>query len=110
MTVQEVIGKWNYKLKIPRWRIHPTFHISLLSRYNQTREHGPSYANPPPDQIEGAEEYVVKAIVSHNAQTPRRYLIRWQGYSSVDDTWEPETNLENARDILNAYKRRNKLK
>lgn len=32
-----------------------------------------------------------------------QYLIRWKGYSSGDDTWEPERTL-NCTDLLQKYK------
>ena len=61
---------------------------------------------PPPDLIKGEEEYEVKAILSHQGSTRNRsYLVRWKGYSSADDSWEPETHLVHAADLLAAYKR-----
>ena len=29
--------------------------------------------------------------------------MHWKGYSSAEDSWEPETNLEHAADLLRAY-------
>ena len=34
------------------------------------------------------------------------YLVAWKNYDATDATWEPEGNLENAKDILRAYKRK----
>ena len=40
-----------------------------------------------------AEEYVVDKIVAHRGPPKRKsrmtFKVRWQGYSEVDDTWEP---------------------
>ena len=38
-----------------------------------------------------------------------QYLIRWKGYSAEHDTWEPETNLVNAKEALKEYKRMNQI-
>ena len=41
----------------------PTFHASLLSPYHEMAEHGANYTEPPPDIIEGQEEYKVEEIL-----------------------------------------------
>ena len=39
--------------------------------------------------------YTVEYIVDHNGQRGRscRYLIKWLGYPSAQNTWEPESNV-----------------
>ncbi len=55
-----------YRLALPiSWRIHDVFHTSLLNPYHETKEHGPNFTRPPPDLIEGKEEYEVELIVAH---------------------------------------------
>jgi len=105
--ISEVLSPITYRLAIPtRWKIHNTFHASLLSPYRENSVHGPNYTRPPPDLIEGEEEYEVKAILSHRGSARNRsYLVHWKGYSSADDSWEPETHLEHAADLLSMYKR-----
>ena len=64
--VTEVLGHVTYHLKLPnQWQIHPIFHASLISPYRETEAYGPNYLLPPPDLIEGEEEYEVEAIVAH---------------------------------------------
>ncbi|GAA5843896.1 hypothetical protein JCM3766R1_005957 [Sporobolomyces carnicolor] len=49
--------------------------------------------------------YVVEAIMASrydHIKKEWRYLIKWQGYSSRDNTWEPASNL-NCPDLLAAY-------
>jgi hypothetical protein len=39
------------------------FHVDLLTPYVETDFHGPNYMRPPPDLIDGEEEYEVKSIL-----------------------------------------------
>ncbi len=50
-----------YRLELPpNWRIHYVFHASLLTPYYETAAHGPNFTRPPPDLIDGEEEYEVE--------------------------------------------------
>jgi hypothetical protein len=91
-VISEVLGPLTYRLKLPpQWKIHPIFHATLLSPYKENEIHGPNYVNPPPDLIEGQPEYEIEAILSHRkVGRGHHYLIHWKGYSSAEDTWEPE--------------------
>lgn len=110
--VLKQIGPVAYRLKLPqRYKIHPVFHSSLLSPYRETEAYGPNFPEPPPDLIEGEEEYEVKAILNHKGKgLRRRYLVKWKGYSSGENTWEPEDGLNNAKEILERYKTRTNLR
>lgn len=47
--------------------------------------------------------YEVEEILDHkNTRAGRKFLIRWKGYDSDDDTWEKESNLK-CPEILNKY-------
>ncbi len=55
-----------YRLALPtNWRIHNVFHASLLNPYHETNTHGPNFTRPPPDLVEGEEEFEVERIVAH---------------------------------------------
>ena len=41
------------------------FHASLLTYYHETGEHGLNYTAPPPDMIDGQEEYEIENILTH---------------------------------------------
>jgi hypothetical protein len=50
----------------PQWKqkkVHPVFHASHLSPYKETEEHGVNYPEPPPELIEGEEEYEVEEVL-----------------------------------------------
>ncbi len=55
-----------YRLELPsNWRIHNVFHASLLTPYHEMTAHSPNFTRPPPDLIDGEEEYEVEQIVAH---------------------------------------------
>ncbi|KAI5115276.1 hypothetical protein M0805_009568 [Coniferiporia weirii] len=88
------------------WKIHPVFHASLLSAYTETDIHGPPFTQPPPDQIEGHQEFEIEAIVSHKGNgSRRRFLVKWTGYPSSENQWLPETELSHAAKTLKTYKK-----
>ena len=111
--ITKVISPWAYKLQLPeQWKIFPVFHACLLSLYKATEAHGPSYSEPPPDIIEGEEEYEIEAIVGHspkNARKPRKFLVKWLGYPSSENTWYKPEELSHANEILDEYKRTHNL-
>jgi len=80
------------QLKLPaQWSIHPVFHTSLITTYTETPSHGPNFTRPPPDLIDGEEEYEVEQIRSHRTWGQRKtlqYLIKWKGYPKSDNTWK----------------------
>jgi hypothetical protein len=98
-----------YKLELPEsLKIHPVFHVSLLRPYQDpmTFSDRPPVTPPPaPITIDDAPEYEVERILDH--RTRRRhleYLVKWVGYPEYDASWEPETNLNNAKESVEAYR------
>lgn len=105
-VIEQVLSPLNYRLQLPKaWKIHPVFHASLLTPFSETDSHGPSFALPPPDIIDGQEEFEIEAIVGHRGNgTRRRYLVKWQGYPLSANEWLKESDFENAPELLSAYK------
>ena len=53
---------------------------------------------------EGEEEYEVESILRHKGEgASRLYQVLWKGYPITKASWEPESNLRNAPDILEDY-------
>ena len=101
-VIEEVLNPLNYRLKLPNsWRIHPVIHATLLSPYKENEIHGTNFVRPPPDLIEGEPEFQVEAILSHRRRGRGHwYLVKWKGYSTGENTWEPERNLSNSQQLL----------
>ncbi len=95
-----------YQLELPaNWKIHDMFHASLLTPYHETPAHGPNFTRPPPDLIDGEDEYEVEQIITHQQFGRLRrlqYLIKWKGYPESDNIWEPADQVHSA---MNGYRR-----
>jgi Chromo (CHRromatin Organisation MOdifier) domain len=101
-----------FQLALPlQWRIHDVFHASLLTPYKETEEYGENFTQPPPELIEGQEEYEVEQIIDSrrwgHAQK-LQYLLRWKGYSCAHDSWQDTTEVHAPRLVKEYYARKKK--
>jgi hypothetical protein len=106
--VVQVVGPVAFKLKMnPGSRVHPVFHVSLLETY---REDSRVQTPPPPIELEGALEYEVESILEHQfrgIKNPKAYYKgAWKGYGVEHNSWEPESNVVNAPEIVAYYWKR----
>ena len=63
--VLEVLSPMTYRLELPEsWRIHNAFHAAVLHPYKETAIHGPNFPEPPPDLVEGQEEWEVDNVLA----------------------------------------------
>ena len=63
--VAQVLSPVTYRLMLPeQWKIHPVFHVDLLTPYKETAFHGTNYTRPPPDLINDEEEYEVEQVLN----------------------------------------------
>jgi hypothetical protein len=51
-----------------------------------------------------AEEYQVEELKNSRVRNNKlQYLVKWVGYPSSQNTWEPEVNVRNAQDAIKAF-------
>jgi hypothetical protein len=93
-AIEKVVSLTVMRLSLPRkWKIHNTFHVSLLEPYNNG-------TRPPPDllkiidesvDIEGNEEWEIEEILSSRKVKGKvLYQVKWKGYPLKEDhTEEP---------------------
>ena len=61
--IKKVLSDVSYELELPtQWKIHPVIHTNLLTPYKETALHGPNFTRPPPDLIDGEEEYEAEEV------------------------------------------------
>ena len=59
---------------------------------------------------EGEPEYEVERIVDHRiVRTGVHYLVKWTGWPEESNTWEPEKNLANCKQMLRNYLKKCKV-
>ena len=89
--ITRVLSPITYQLELlPQWKIHDVFHIDLLTPYHEMDIHGANFTQPPPDLINGEEEYEVEEILDsrkHGRGHKVQYLVKWKGYPSSDNQW-----------------------
>ena len=94
-----------YQLELPViWRIHNTFHVSLLTPYLETLAHRPNFFRPPPDLINGEEEQEVECILDHHffgRNWKLQYLIKWKGFPDSNNEWVSPNHMH-APDMIRA--------
>ena len=107
--VKKVLSPITYQLDLPiQWKIHDIFHIDLLTPYQEMDFHGPNFAQPPPDLIDGEEEYEVEQVLDARQYSRGRkvqYLIKWKGYPDSDNQWVDWNDLH-AEEALEDFRKR----
>ncbi len=108
--VLEQLSEAVYRLEIPRhWKIHNVFHANLITPYKEMELHGPNFTCPPPDLIEGEQEFEVEKILDAQPRGRGRkmhFLVKWKGYPTSDNSWEPRENLHVDRLIMEYNKKK----
>ena len=79
-------------------RIHPTFHIALLERTHRATN----------IQLQDVEEenteYEAETIEDFKRVSGKPYyLVKWKGYLTSENTWEPIDHLRNCTALLREY-------
>jgi len=94
------------ELELPKSiKIHPVVNISRVQLYKPQVE-GQKKIPPKPVIIKGEEEFEVEKILNKRMiRGKEKFLVRWKGYMAEEDTWENRENLENAKELVEEFKR-----
>ena len=74
-------------------RVHDVFHVSLLTAWKDGGKQPPP---PPAFRLNGQTVYELNKILNHRPGKPktlRQFLVRWEGYSHEDGSWELEASI-----------------
>ena len=73
-------------------KIHNVFHVDLLTPYVETQAYGENYPQPPPEIIDGEEEYEIEMIIDdryirQGQKRKKQFLVKWEGYPRSENSW-----------------------
>jgi len=104
----------------PTWKIHPTFHVSLLEPYRTSVREGREQPPREPEEIDGDLEWEVERIVKseiisytrkvrgrNKRMRELRYFVKWKGCSEDENIWELPESLENAQELIEDFHEEN---
>ncbi|KAF8754225.1 hypothetical protein RHS01_06321, partial [Rhizoctonia solani] len=109
--VTKKISNRAYRLELPpSMKIHDVFYVGLLSKVKRDKKR--TFENrPPPVTVDGEEEYEVEGITDMEKRGKEWFFrVKWKGYGSEENTWEPRENLKNAEKILKKFEKEMKEK
>ncbi len=97
--------------------MHPVFHISLLKEFNSLAPESEVPGNIPSssnDMTYGDDTFFFHSIIDHKisphpstyAKGPALLLnVKWEGYESFKDSWEPYVNIKRTDYFEEYYKK-----
>ena len=84
-------------------RIHPVFHVSLLSHFRPPQS-GQIHHRPAPVEINGDLEFEVETILNVRRRKGLiEYLVKWLHYDDLENSWQPLVDVVNAWDLVKAF-------
>jgi transposase InsO family protein len=95
-------GPVTYTLELPPdAKIHPRFHVNLLEPADPETPLQRTFRY----ETEESNEFEVERIIAQRGDNHNKeFLVKWLGYDDLDNTWEPETNLTNCRQLLAQFR------
>jgi len=104
--VKGIVSSNAIELELPKSiKIHPVVNVSRVQLYKLQVE---EQKKIPPKQviIEGEKEFEVEKILNKRmVRGKEKFLVRWKGYITEEDTWENRENLENTKKLVEEFKR-----
>ena len=106
--VQKVISPTAVRLTLPkRWRIHNSFHVSLIEPYRTGSQDAPDpeYILKTVGDVE-PDEFVIEEIKdSARFEGGVKYLVKWEGWPLKKDwTWEPFEHFSDPSELFEFHR------
>jgi len=104
-TITHIVSPNTVVLKLPpSFKIDAPINVSQLHPYKLPTIPGQQIMLQSPVEVEGKEEYVVEEILDsclrHNKL---EFLVKWEGYTNENNSWEPEDNCRKAHNTIAAF-------
>ncbi len=97
-----------YKLELSEnFRIHPTFHVSLLKpvSHDASRPNREHNSRPPLDLVHNEPEFEMEVVLKSRQLKGREweYLMKWKGYHPIEASWVNESDMEHAQEAIKKF-------
>ena len=104
--VKKIVSINAIELELPSTvRIHPVVNVSRIQQYIGQVE-GQRKEQPAPVIIKGEKEWEVERILNkRRVRGKDKYLVCWKGFMAESNTWEGRENLENAKEVIEEFKK-----
>jgi len=97
--IKKAKGPVNYELDLPKdAKVFLVFHVSLLEPADPSTPIQDTFHYKPQEEVEFAIEEILE-------QRNQQYLIKWKGYPTSENTWEPLKNLTKCQNKLEQFRR-----
>jgi hypothetical protein len=107
--VERQVSWHAYRLRLPfsMRRLHPVFNVVKLTSAPTNPIAGRCITLPPPPEvIEGEEEYLVAEILDSKMFRSRlKFKIKWEGYGPEHDSWEYATEVHAPERVADFYQK-----
>lgn len=111
LKVLDCVGPVAVRLELPpHLKMHNVFHVSLVKPYHDSGKRVPL---PPMDYIDDEPIFKVEMLLDsrikkRGSRRTTEYLVRWEGYSPIHDSWEPASNILD-KSLITEFKSRQEL-
>ena len=105
-TIIERRSPLAFKLRLPDSMrlVHPVFHVNLLEPVVENTLPNRVIPPPPPTLVESFMEFEVEEVLDSAVKRGKvRYLVKWLGFDTSENTWLLGSELAHANELLNTF-------